>query len=173
MSCSLRSQTSTSLGVKETQIPLKLEWMESEPARSVLARKTFSAPAEPQATHPIFPSPHLDAFATRQLHTREGPGLDTRQPSKGLLSSDAHIKPTLTNTHHYNAPHQLPDPFYQADTPTPGMLGLEETLDFSFNYRDVVTQNACEKTSRIDRTETEELLKQSWHVLLRKFLVSA
>lgn len=90
MSCSLRSQTSTSLGVKETQIPLKLEWMESEPARSVLARKTFSAPAEPQATHSVFPSPHLDAFATRQLHTREGSGLDTHQPSKGLLSSDAH-----------------------------------------------------------------------------------
>lgn len=130
MSCSLRSQTSTSLGVKETQIPLKLEWMESEPARSVLARKTFSAPAEPQATHPIFPSPHLDAFATRQLHTREGSGLDTRQPSKGLLCSDAHIKPTLTNTHHYNAPTSCQTLFTRQTHQHHGCWGWKKPLIF-------------------------------------------
>lgn len=103
------SLTNTSLGIKETQIPLKMGWMESKHTRSALARQTFSAPAEPQATHPIFPSPHSDTFATRQLHARKGSGLDTRQPSKGLLSSGTHIKPTRANTHHYTScqAHQL------------------------------------------------------------------
>lgn len=78
-------------------------------------------------------------------------------------------------THTTTMPHQLPDPSYQGDTPTPGMLGLEETLDFSSNYRDTVTQNASVKDilPRIDQTETEEPLKQCWHVLLMKFPLSA
>lgn len=49
--------------------------------------KTFSGDTEPQAIHPIFLSPHLGIFATHQLDTSEGPGLETYQPSKGLLSS--------------------------------------------------------------------------------------
>lgn len=141
-------------------------WMESKHTHSALARKISSAPAEPQATHPIFPSPCWDIFTTCQLHTRRGSGLDKRQPSKGLLSSGTHIKPTLTKTHHYTScqtqQHQ-------------GCWGWNKLLIFSSNYRDMVTQNACVKDilPRIDRTETEEPLKQSWHVLLMKFLVSA
>lgn len=159
------SLTNTSLGIKETQIPLKMGWMESKHTRSALARQTFSAPAEPQATHPIFPSPHrhiCHTSASRQK--RIWTGYTSAQQGPAELRH-----PHQTHTGKHTPLHQLPG------TPAPGMLGLEETLDFSSNYRDMVTQNGCVKDilPRIHQTETEEPLKQSWHVLLMKFLVNA
>lgn len=97
-----------SLGIRETQIPHQMGWMESELSGSASARKTFSAGAEPQAAHSIFPSPHPDVFAMHQRDTREGSGLDTHQPSKGLRSSNTHVKPTLANIHHNNGPTSSP-----------------------------------------------------------------
>lgn len=97
-----------SLGIRQTQFPHQMGWMEIELPDSTTAKKLFSASAELQATHPIFPASHLHIFATHQLNTRDGSGAAASAQQRTAELINAHIKPTLANAHHYHVPINSP-----------------------------------------------------------------